>query len=74
MLAQFDLEKQLSLFGRDEVTTWFMSRGHAVNVDTAFRTHVSTLVEGVVKRANIMGCKIERDQVCYLTKVTFQLN
>lgn len=41
-----------------------MNRGHTWNVDMAFRQHVSTMVDGVVKRANIMGCKIERDQVC----------
>ena len=40
-----------------------MSRGHAPNVDVAFRQHVGTMVDGVVKRANTMGCKVERDQV-----------
>lgn len=60
---QFDLEQQLCLFGRDEVTSWMSMRGRPWAVDLLFRQSVAANIDGVVKRAETMACKIEREQV-----------
>ncbi|KAJ7682762.1 FAT domain-containing protein [Mycena polygramma] len=57
---EFDLEQQLCLFSRDEVMTWL--RGRATNTDANFRKFVAANIDGVVKRAETMACKIEREQ------------
>ncbi|KAJ8698457.1 transcription-associated protein 1 [Pleurotus ostreatus] len=59
---EFDLEQQLCLFGRDEVTAWLMARGRPWTVDAQFRQLVSLNIDGVVKRAETLACKIEREQ------------
>lgn len=70
LLSQFELEQQLCLFARDEVMTWLHGRGKPWNFDLAFRTNVAENIKGVVKRAETMACKLERDQVrpfvCYV--------
>jgi len=60
---EFDLESQLCMFARDEVMTWLHSRNKPWTVDLAYRGHVATCIDGVVKRAETMACKVERDQV-----------
>ncbi|KAJ7507855.1 hypothetical protein B0H11DRAFT_2271401 [Mycena galericulata] len=57
---EFDLEQQLCLFSRDEVTTWL--RGRAGNNDANFKKLVAANIDGVVKRAETMACKVEREQ------------
>ncbi|KAJ7700136.1 hypothetical protein B0H17DRAFT_1158131 [Mycena rosella] len=57
---EFDLEQQLCLFSRDEVMTWL--RGRSGNPDANFRKFVAANIDGVVKRAETMACKVEREQ------------
>lgn len=57
----FGLEQQLCLFARDEVMTWMHGKGHPWTFDLSFRTSCAANIEGVVKRAEIMACKIERE-------------
>ncbi|KAJ7498882.1 hypothetical protein FB451DRAFT_1427318, partial [Mycena latifolia] len=57
---EFDLEQQLCLFSRDEVMTWL--RGRSGNTDPNFRKLVAANIDGVVKRAETMACKTEREQ------------
>ncbi|KAG2042802.1 hypothetical protein BDR03DRAFT_1058663 [Suillus americanus] len=59
----FGLEQQLCLFARDEVMTWMHGKGHPWTFDLSFRTSCAANIEGVVKRAEIMACKIERETV-----------
>jgi len=59
----FGLEQQLCLFARDEVMTWLHGRGQPWTFDTSFRTNCSANIDGVVKRAEVMACKVERDQI-----------
>ncbi|KAG6332834.1 hypothetical protein ID866_6255 [Astraeus odoratus] len=58
----FGLDQQLCLFARDEVMTWLHGRGQPWTFDLSFRTNVSANIEGVIKRAEVMACKLERDQ------------
>ncbi|KZT74387.1 FAT-domain-containing protein [Daedalea quercina L-15889] len=55
---EFDLESHLCLFARDEVVTL---RTRAAPQDMAFRPAVIALADGVVKRAEYLGCKAERE-------------
>ncbi|KAI6047148.1 hypothetical protein EDC04DRAFT_2864285 [Pisolithus marmoratus] len=57
----FGLDQQLCLFARDEVMTWLHGRGQPWTFDLSFRTNVAANIEGVVKRAEVMACKVERD-------------
>ncbi|KAJ6599027.1 hypothetical protein DFH09DRAFT_1388713 [Mycena vulgaris] len=57
---EFDLEQQLCLFSRDEVMTWL--RGRSGNTDNNFRKFVAANIDGFVKRAETMACKVEREQ------------
>ncbi|GLB33849.1 putative PI3 PI4-kinase family protein [Lyophyllum shimeji] len=59
---EFELESNLCLFARDEVNSWMAMRNQPWQADMAFRHHVSLNIEGVVKRAETMACKIEREQ------------
>ncbi|KAF8897572.1 hypothetical protein BD779DRAFT_388223 [Infundibulicybe gibba] len=59
---EFDLEQQLCLFGRDEVTSWMTMRGRPWAVDVTFQRSVAANIDGVVKRAETMACKNEREQ------------
>ncbi|KAF8339104.1 FAT-domain-containing protein [Cantharellus anzutake] len=58
---EYDLEQQLSLFLRDEVLTWYSHHGKQPSADIVFRTHVSQNVDVVVKRAEVLACKYERE-------------
>lgn len=59
----FGLEQQLCLFARDEVMTWLHGRGQPWTFDISFRTNCASNIENVVKRAEVMACKLERDQI-----------
>lgn len=63
-LHQFDLDQQLCLFARDEVANWFSIRGKTPPYDQSFRKHVAACVDNIVTRAELVACKIEREQVC----------
>lgn len=60
---EFDLEQQLCLFSRDEVISWMSMRGKPWAVDMLFRQSVAANIDGVVKRAETMACKNERENV-----------
>ncbi|KAJ7180147.1 FAT domain-containing protein [Mycena crocata] len=57
---EFDLEQQLCLFSRDEVMTWLRQR--TGNPEANFKKLVAANIDGVVKRAETMACKAEREQ------------
>ncbi|TFK56003.1 FAT-domain-containing protein [Heliocybe sulcata] len=60
---EFELEQQLCLFARDEVITWLHNRAKVWNAgDITFRNHVTTNIAVVVKNAETMACKVEREQ------------
>ena len=61
--SQYDLEQQLNLFLRDEVLTWYSHHTKQPSADIVFRTHVSHNVDVVVKRAEVLACKFERENV-----------
>lgn len=43
--------------------TWMHGKGHPWTFDVTFRTSCAANIEGVVKRAETMACKIERETV-----------
>jgi len=60
---EFELEQQLCLFSRDEVMTWLHARQRPwTTTDVSFRNNVASNIDGVVKRAEAMACKVEREQ------------
>ncbi|KAF5369949.1 hypothetical protein D9758_001009 [Tetrapyrgos nigripes] len=59
---EYPLDEQLCLFVRDEVINWFTTRGRPPNIDPNFRQHVALNVDSIVKRAETVACKIEREQ------------
>src|ERR1700722_6579879 len=44
--------------------TWLQGRGKPWTFDVSFRSNVAANIDGVVKRAETMACKLERDKVC----------
>ncbi|KAJ3510077.1 hypothetical protein NLJ89_g4881 [Agrocybe chaxingu] len=52
---EFDLEQQLCLLGRDEVTSWLSMRGRPWNFDAIYRQSVYAHIDSIVKRAEIMA-------------------
>ncbi|KDQ21071.1 hypothetical protein BOTBODRAFT_142417 [Botryobasidium botryosum FD-172 SS1] len=58
---EFDLDQQLSLFIRDEVLTWYNSHQKQQTNDLVFRDHIAQNVEAIVKKAEILSCRLERD-------------
>ncbi|KAI0698576.1 hypothetical protein BC835DRAFT_1541792 [Cytidiella melzeri] len=63
---EYELDQQLCLHARDEVITWLVMTKRPLVFDLAFRTHVSAHVDSVVKKAEIMACKVEREQAMNL--------
>lgn len=61
--VQYELEQQLCLFARDEVMTWYHQQRKPWTFDISFRSNVAANIDGVVKRAETMACKAEREQV-----------
>jgi hypothetical protein len=41
-------------------------RGKVFAFDLTFRKHVTANIDSMVNRAELMACKIEREQVCYV--------
>ncbi|RPD67165.1 atypical/PIKK/TRRAP protein kinase [Lentinus tigrinus ALCF2SS1-7] len=62
-----ELEQQLCLFARDEMMTWMHQHKKGPQIDMAFRTAVSLNIENIIKRAETMACKLERDQALQQT-------
>jgi len=58
---EFDLEQQLCLLSKDEVFSWFSMRGRANGVDQLFKSSVNAHIDHIVKRAEVMACKLERE-------------
>lgn len=61
--SKFELEQQLCLLSRDEVSHWLQLRGRPWAIDPTFKNYVAAHIEGIVKRAETMACKLERDSV-----------
>ncbi|THV08510.1 hypothetical protein K435DRAFT_832965 [Dendrothele bispora CBS 962.96] len=59
---EYPLDQQLCLFVRDEVANWLITRNRSPTVDLNFRQHVTINIDSIVKRAETMACKIEREQ------------
>lgn len=58
---QFDLEHRLSIFVREEISTWFtMSKAEP---RANLRDYVLNAVDAVVRKAQVMSCKYERERV-----------
>jgi transformation/transcription domain-associated protein len=62
-LPQFDLDQQLSLFLRDEVLTWSSIYQKPTASDLTFRHQVVQSADGVVKKAELLSCRSERENV-----------
>ncbi|KAF9057606.1 hypothetical protein BJ165DRAFT_1520972 [Panaeolus papilionaceus] len=62
---EFDLEQQLCLLSRDEVTAWISTR-KGFTLENALRASVTVHIENIVKRAETMACKQERDNAATL--------
>jgi transformation/transcription domain-associated protein len=60
---EFDLEQQLCLLSRDDVVNWLTLRQRPWSFDAEFRKYVAAHTDNIVKRAESMACKIERDNV-----------
>lgn len=63
--VQFELEQQLCLFARDEIVTWCHGQKRPWTHDLQFRVNAAALIESLVKKAETMACKAEREQVCF---------
>ena len=51
--------------------TWLHGRGKPWTFDLSFRTNVAENIKGVVKRAETMACKLEREQVRFIKELSF---
>jgi transformation/transcription domain-associated protein len=61
---EFDLDYNMCLFSRDEVASWMLLRGKPwTPYDPVFRQSVHHNIEYVVKKAETMACKNERESV-----------
>ncbi|KZT05505.1 atypical/PIKK/TRRAP protein kinase [Laetiporus sulphureus 93-53] len=58
----YDLEQQLCLFARDEMMMWLQTRKGQMTYDVSFRSNVAAAIDGIVKRAEVLACKLEREQ------------
>jgi len=63
LYCQFELEQQLCLLSRDEVSSWFNMKGRNQPVDASFRNLVQIHSGEVIKRVEVLACKLEREQV-----------
>ncbi|GJE84852.1 phosphatidylinositol kinase family protein [Phanerochaete sordida] len=59
---EYQLEEQLSLFGRDEVLTWLHQQKRPTAHDATFRTFVYTFCKDFVRRVETLACKREREE------------
>lgn len=59
---EFDLDYHLCLFSRDEVAAWLSMRGkNTPAFDPVFRQSVQANIDNVVKKAEALACKSERE-------------
>jgi transformation/transcription domain-associated protein len=59
---QFDLEQYLSLFIRDEVVNWHIMHNKTGVSEQNIRSFVANIVDQVVRKAELMACRLEREQ------------
>ncbi|TIC01039.1 hypothetical protein E3Q17_01964 [Wallemia mellicola] len=59
---QYDLENQLNLFVREDVSSWFTNQRRQNPSDSEVRKCIQQNVDGIVARATVLGCKYEREQ------------
>lgn len=69
---QYDISQQMCLYGRDEVITWYHSARKSYDFGITFRTHVMHNIVSIVKRIEVMACKLEREQVSLNAFLTFR--
>lgn len=68
---EYELDQHLCLFIRDEVLTHSNIKGKRdTNQEAMFRARVTDNINGIVSRAETMGCKIEKNQDPKDDKVT----
>ncbi|KAH8118563.1 FAT-domain-containing protein [Phellopilus nigrolimitatus] len=68
---EYELDQHLCLFIRDEVLTWSIARGKRnQNQESIFRLRVFDNTVGIVGRAELMACKLEKAQDPKDDKVT----
>ncbi|KAG8954779.1 hypothetical protein FRC03_011404 [Tulasnella sp. 419] len=58
---EFDLDQYLGLFMRDEVINWYQTQGKSMPSEQNLRGMVGTIVEQIVKKAEILSCRMERE-------------
>jgi transformation/transcription domain-associated protein len=61
------MEQQLGLFLRDEILYWYSAHGKQAHADIIFRGHIQQNADFVVRRAETLACKVEREDVSDLT-------
>lgn len=54
------------------MTNWLATRGKPYAMDLNFRQQVAMNIDHIVRRAETMACKLEREQVCYTTLGTYR--
>lgn len=67
------MDQQLCLLSRDEVIAWLNARGRLVQIDSQFRLAVMAHIDNIVKRAENVACKLERDNVRSLLRLRTSL-
>ena len=67
---QYDLEHRLAIFVSEEMQFWHSSRKLAKPSDTRLRDLTVTNVDAVVRRAELLACKMDREKVCATWTVT----
>jgi len=58
---EYDMEQQLGLFLREEILYWYSAHGKQAHADIIFRGHIQQNVDFVVRRAETLACKMERE-------------
>ncbi|KAF8309342.1 hypothetical protein DL93DRAFT_2085770 [Clavulina sp. PMI_390] len=59
---EYDLEQTLGIFVREEIISWYALPGRSMPSDLSFRTVVLQNVDQIVRRAEILACKAERNE------------
>ncbi|PCH41022.1 hypothetical protein WOLCODRAFT_151061 [Wolfiporia cocos MD-104 SS10] len=60
---EFDMDYHLCLYVRDETMTWLHRQRKPWSFDISFRQMMAITSDAIVKRAETMACKVEREQV-----------
>ncbi|KAI8367767.1 hypothetical protein BD560DRAFT_353389 [Blakeslea trispora] len=64
---ELDLEEYLSLFVRDELTTWYMSN-HTPVKDVQIRNQIQSNVNQIVARAQFLSCNDDNEKAAHTDK------